>query len=69
MSHQTGEIYAYADKVNIDQTGCLVLTQCRDEIDFPTLVFAPGSWQAIYAASGIDGSPVSVEHWVGEVNS
>ena len=66
VSLKTGEVYAFADKVQIDQAGCLVLLRCRDGEELPTLAFAPGSWQTFYAASVMDGSAVSVEHWDGE---
>ena len=68
VSHETGELYAYADKVQVDQAGCLVLIRCKDGEELPTLAFAQGSWKAFYAASVWDGSAVSVEHWEGEVS-
>ena len=70
LSKETGEIYAYADEVQIDQTGCLTLIQHHDDgRRTPTLALASGSWQAFYAATALDGSAVSVEHWAGEVIS
>ena len=69
LSNETGEIYAFADKVLMDPTGCLVLLHRGDGGEYPTLVFASGEWHAFYAASQFDGAPVAVEHWKGKVNS
>ena len=64
---ENGEVYAYADDLRIDQSGALVMLHRKDGPLLPTLVFAPGHWGIIYAASLIDGAPVSVDHWDGEV--
>ena len=69
LSKETGEIYAYADRVMIDPTGSLVLLHQSDKGESPTLVIASGAWHAMYAASVLDGAAVAVEHWKGEVAS
>ena len=66
LSKETGEIYAWADEVRIDQ-GSLVLIYHHTRGERVNLAFAPGSWQGIYSASMMDGSAVAVEKWEGEV--
>ncbi len=61
---ENNDIYAYADKVVVTDAGNLMLLS---DGGFINLAFAPGDWDAIYAASCIDGSPIAVEHWAGEV--
>lgn len=60
------DIYAYADKTVITDAGNLLLLNDNGTIN---LAFAPGKWDAIYAASCWDGHAVAVEHWAGEVES
>ncbi len=60
----SGEVYLNADRVSV-RDGCLVFTAGRDY--GINLIFAPGHWQACFAASCIDGHPVAVEHWPEEV--
>ena len=68
LSKETGEIYAWADEVRIDQGGCLVLVyHHQDKREQVNLAFAPGSWRGIYAASVIDGTMVAVQDWKGEI--
>jgi hypothetical protein len=66
---KSGEIYGCADEVEVTATGVLLLWQVRDgEPRRINLAFAPSQWNLIYAASCVDGSPVAVDHWVGEVS-
>jgi len=58
-----GEIYAYADKVNVGADGSLRMI--RDD-GLPLMIIPSGNWDCIYAASMLDGAAVSVEHWEGE---
>ncbi|MFH7025989.1 MAG: hypothetical protein ACHBN1_11425 [Heteroscytonema crispum UTEX LB 1556] len=39
------------------------------EKKYPNLVIAPNKWLIVYAASVLDGRPVAVEHWKGEIIS
>jgi hypothetical protein len=50
-------------------TGCGALVASRSGQPHQTisLILAPGTWTAAYAASTHDGSPVAIEHWEGEV--
>jgi hypothetical protein len=61
------EVYAHADRVEFAPSGGVVLLRDRDEQSSPTLAFAAGRWSFVYAASVIDGSAVSVEHWPGQI--
>ena len=65
---QNGEIYAYADKVELKE-GALILTHYYDQDHTmkPNLIIPAGKWSCLYAASCIDGAAVAVEHWKGEV--
>ena len=67
LSEETGEVYAWADEVRIDRGSCLTLLHHRDGETMVNLIFAPGSWQGVYAASALDGSAVAVQSWPGEV--
>jgi hypothetical protein len=65
-----GEIYLYADKVEITSHGDLVFWSEENEKrekSFQNLSLASGFWIAFFAASVIDGAAVAVEHWEGEV--
>lgn len=59
-----GEMFVMADSVEVSAVGALVLWR-----EFSTgqrvvnLAIAPGSWQSVYAASLVDGSPVAIDHW------
>lgn len=67
-----GEIYLMADDVMFEQ-GALRFVQRREEagksVERVNLLIPAGKWQAVHAASVIDGSAVAVEHWAGEVIS
>ena len=66
---KSGEIYVMADDARILPDGTLSMVQLKKgEEPIITLAIAPGQWQIFYAASMIDGAPVAVEHWDGEVN-
>jgi hypothetical protein len=60
-----GEIYAFADEVAV-KDGVLMLLQKKESVSIPTLIIPCGQWVSVYAASILDGSPVSVVHWKGE---
>lgn len=63
-----GEIYAMADEVVIDKSGALVLNHVTEHGNRQiNLIVASGEWDAVYAASVIDGAAVAVERWEGEV--
>lgn len=63
-----GEVYLHSDRAVVTDCGALlfqhVTAACEVET---TMAFASGEWRAYYAASCIDGAPVAVEHWLGEV--
>jgi hypothetical protein len=66
----TGEIYLYADRVEITSHGDLVFWREENEKrKEPSQNFslASGFWIAFFAASVMDGAAVAVEHWKGEV--
>lgn len=58
-----GEIYATADEITITENGDLIMKRSDGQT---MLAFSSGNWKCIFAASAIDGSAVSVEHWKGE---
>jgi hypothetical protein len=63
-----GDIYLQADEVRVDSAGALwLLRMGEDGSEKINLLLAAGSWQAIYAASVIDGHAVFVERWEGEL--
>ncbi len=69
---QNGEIYLYADKVEITPTGDLVFYAYRPDRDpnfSYNLALAAGRWITFFAASVMDGAACAVEHWKGEVIS
>lgn len=63
-----GEIYLFAEEVNIHTDGSLVFLRAAPpgKPRSPVFVFAGGQWIAFYAASVLDGRPVAVEHWTEE---
>lgn len=63
-----GEIYVYADEMEIGSDGSLRAIKQIDEGHHYNLVLASGSWLVFYAASLLDGSAVAVEHWEGEID-
>jgi len=66
-----GEIYIMADTCRVSPTGALLClgnkNRKMEEELIVNLAIAPGKWNAFYAASIINGSPVAVVHWEGEV--
>ena len=61
-----GEIFVIADRLNVTSGGALIAL--RDPAQAIGLILAPGTWMAAYAASTVDGSPVAIEHWEGEID-
>jgi len=64
---ESGEIYANADEALVTETGDLVLRRTGDN-EHTTLILAQGEWKACFAASVMDGTPVAVDHWEGELD-
>jgi hypothetical protein len=70
---KSGEIYLYADRMEITANGSLICwgggRSDEDPPDNPTIMLAlpAGKWDAFYAASCMGGHAVAVEHWEGEV--
>ena len=60
ISTPTSRIHTYADLVEVSKNGDLILIRKDKTI---MMAFAAEKWENIYAASCMDGSPVSVEHW------
>jgi hypothetical protein len=60
-----GEIFVIADQLDVTSSGALIALSSQAQSI--SLILAPGSWTAAYAASTVDGSPVAIEHWEGEV--
>jgi len=60
-----GEIFVIADQLNVTSAGALVASTSQAQAI--GLILAPGTWTAAYAASSVDGSPVAIEHWEGEI--
>ena len=56
----TERIHMFADLTEITSNGDLILRRKDDALMF---AFAKGTWTTINAASCLDGSAVSVEHW------
>jgi hypothetical protein len=61
---ESGEIFLLADEIEI-RDGALLFLSCREHS--VNMAFAAGQWTAVYIASVIDGTPLAVEHWRGEV--
>jgi len=66
---EDGEIYIMANSCRVLPNGELVCLGNRNK-EFQderviNLALAPGKWNAVYAASIVDGSPVAVDHWKG----
>jgi hypothetical protein len=59
-----GEITLTADKQSILPNGELAFFKDDGGL---LLALPPGSWKCVWAASMIDGSPISVSHWGGEL--
>lgn len=62
---EDGEIYVYADQIDMSEDGGLVMLGREGQVN---MAFAAGQWTAVFAASALDGSAVAVEHWKGEVS-
>ena len=60
---ENGDIYLFADDA-IVENGDLFFINSESSTN---MCFARGSWKTFYAASCIDGGPVAVEHWKGEI--
>jgi hypothetical protein len=60
----SGEIYVYADEVELTAHGDLVCW--RDEPRHVNLALAAGTWIACYATSLLDGSGVAIGAWKGD---
>ena len=54
-----GELYFHADTVDVTPSGAL---DARGKRGHTVVLLAAGQWQAVFAASVIDGRPVAVEH-------
>jgi hypothetical protein len=68
---KSGEVYVHADEVQIVDGALVLIRKADDEKGrpaLPNLAFAPGHWCAFFAASVLDGNPVAVEHWKGEID-
>jgi hypothetical protein len=61
---EDGEIFLYADNAVVNRTGDLLFFR---DLEPSNACFAKGHWKAFYAASVMDGSPIAVEHWKGEI--
>jgi hypothetical protein len=61
-----GDIYIFADKVEINENGDLIFI-CKEKNHYQNMSFAKGEWKCFFAASVMDGHAVAVEHWEGEV--
>jgi len=64
-----GEIFVVADRLDVTGCGALVASRSGQPHQTISLILAPGTWTAAYAASTHDGSPVAIEHWEGEVEA
>lgn len=65
---QDKDIYLYADIVSVNKNGDLIFSKIKENDEHHIrMCFAKGHWKAFYAASVMDGSPVAVEYWKGEV--
>ena len=80
---KSGEIYFHADRIEITQSGTLIALGCfriyekddtgnivtttLEEKENQSLILNRIYWKVVYAASQLDGSPVAVERWEGEI--
>jgi len=63
-----GEIYVRADEVKTHPDGAVAFISKREaKQNFTNLLIPSGKWNAVYAASVIDGHAVAIEHWTEEV--
>ncbi len=58
------DVYVYADRVEVNSGSIVFYSTLRGGEEIPTAVFAPGTWADFYAASCLDGAPVSIENYV-----
>ena len=65
---EDGEVYAFADRIEVTPNGDLMLWTGRDELSYQSMSFAKGNWSAFFAASVIDGRTISAEFWKGELD-
>lgn len=65
-----GKIYVMADRVVITDNGSLLFigSSVDGEHEFVNLGLSNGQWIAFFATSVLDGHPIGVEYWKGEVN-
>jgi hypothetical protein len=61
-----GEIFVIADHLDVTSAGALIASRSSAN-QTCSLILAPGTWTAVYAASTHDGSPIAIEHWEGEI--
>lgn len=61
---EDGEIFVHADSMEVNDNGDLFFMQ---ENGTCNLVLKKDQWTVGFAASVLDGHPVAVEHWKGEV--
>jgi hypothetical protein len=72
---QLGEIFLHADRVEVTATGALICwgggRQDEQPPDNPTIMLAlqATQWDAVYAASCMDGTAVAVDHWLDRVDT
>jgi hypothetical protein len=65
---EDGEIYIYADKLDVSPEGSLVAWRTPEgEPPHVNLALAAGQWTCAFMAHVNDGSAVTIERWKGEV--
>lgn len=62
-----GEVYAFADRVEVTAGGDLILWRVKDDGEIQNMSFAKGHWSAFYAASILDGHACAAQYWAGEL--
>lgn len=65
---KSGEIRLLADKVDIAPDGTIMFLREVDGVMVMNLCLSSGRWSSCYGASMIDGHPVAVDHWEGELD-
>ena len=61
------EIYIWADEWLVESGHLFFFLVRFGEPKKMNMVFAPGHWNTVFAASIMDGHACAVEHWEGEV--
>jgi len=61
------EIYLMADFLEVFPDGSLAFFHNEDTGRYINLLLSSGEWNAVYAASILDGHAVAIEHWKGEL--